>query len=387
MSDDFNRCTFICEKKKRKCKLLAKKGSIFCGEHSTESNERVICPLDPKHTVEIKNLEKHLKKCNSRERCLGSFDIKDINSFDSDREVDLIEEQDLKDFSIQNLTEEELNQTISYLFELDKKFELSKELERIFETDTFINSQITESTGALPQKHLKQISSLVANIKNLHDPSFKCVFIEMGAGRGKLSHWLSQSIGESEHTKYLLIELGSQRYKFDNYHEDSFTRLRMDIKNLCLNKISIVEECETCIIYGKHLCGSATDYTLRCLKRTLSKDKFKGLLLALCCHHRCEWSTFCGKRFFKEININREWFYRIRSLTSWATCGQRVKSDGNDELKQKRDKIGRIAKNLIDLARIKYLTQSESYQTRLFTYCDEQVTLENRLLIVLPKEK
>jgi tRNA:m4X modification enzyme len=119
----------------------------------------------------------------------------------------------------------------------------------------------------------------------------------------------------------------------------------------------------------------------------LSNHKFKALLLAICCHHRCEWSTFCGKDFFKEININREWFYRVRSLTSWATCGQRVKDDGNDELKQKRDKIGRIAKNLIDSARIKYLNKTGMYETRLLTYCDELVTLENRLLIVLPKEK
>lgn len=29
-----NRCTYFLEKKKRKCRLLAKEGAKFCGEHS-----------------------------------------------------------------------------------------------------------------------------------------------------------------------------------------------------------------------------------------------------------------------------------------------------------------------------------------------------------------
>ena len=39
-------------------------------------DKRVICPLDPKHSVYEKNFEKHLKKCNSVVKCLGMNDNK-----------------------------------------------------------------------------------------------------------------------------------------------------------------------------------------------------------------------------------------------------------------------------------------------------------------------
>ncbi len=40
---DLNRCEFMCKKKNRKCKLLAKKGGKYCGEHLTftQQNEQV----------------------------------------------------------------------------------------------------------------------------------------------------------------------------------------------------------------------------------------------------------------------------------------------------------------------------------------------------------
>lgn len=36
----FNRCTYFVEKKQRTCRLLAKKDSKFCGEHSIFNNSK-----------------------------------------------------------------------------------------------------------------------------------------------------------------------------------------------------------------------------------------------------------------------------------------------------------------------------------------------------------
>uniref|UniRef100_A0A8C7Y705 tRNA:m(4)X modification enzyme TRM13 n=1 Tax=Oryzias sinensis TaxID=183150 RepID=A0A8C7Y705_9TELE len=67
-----NRCNFFLERKKRFCKMMVGKGQRFCGEHANAaeggSSRRIICPLDPKHTVAEDKLEKHLKKCNSRQK-------------------------------------------------------------------------------------------------------------------------------------------------------------------------------------------------------------------------------------------------------------------------------------------------------------------------------
>ncbi len=206
-----------------------------------------------------------------------------------------------------------------------------------------------------------------------------------GAGRGKLTHYTSLSVdasGEND-AKYLLIERGSQRHKFDSFHADSLERIRMDIKNLNLNEIESIKACDATLIYGKHLCGSAIDLTLHCLKRTFTENKrFRGLLLAICCHHISDWSSFCGKKFFKQLNLTVKDFYVIRNLTSWATDTQFNTTEDDQNLYKKR--IGRICKNLIDSARINYIKESMGYQTKLFNYCDPCVTLENRMLIVTP---
>ena len=354
----------------------------------------------------------------------GKFYVKDVNSFDSDKE-DSESTKGVEKFSLKDLKEEDLQATIENLLELDKQFKLSEPLEMLAYEDDFITKKQTEYTGSNSHKHLRQISSIVSHIKKLgltksEDDDKNCTtYIEMGAGRGKLSHWLSLSLNNA-FANFLMIERGSQRQKVENLHKHpeinvgKFSRIRMDIKNLFLSELDLVKSCQNCVIFGKHLCGAATDFTLRCLKRTLNendtKEKFKGLLLALCCHHRCDWPTFCGKKFFEELNLNSETFYRIRNLSSWATCGQRPlnsneelddddsdkeQTDAPDEILAKseqqlfKEKIGRICKNLIDLARIKYVeslmaNEEPLYNAQLFFYCNEGVTLENRMLLIKP---
>ena len=50
---------------------------------------------------------------------------------------------------------------------------------------------------------------------------------------------------------------------------------------------------------SKHLCGAATDLALRCLETFSAsgnaKSKIETILIALCCHHRCDWNIYVGK--------------------------------------------------------------------------------------------
>ena len=40
----------------------------------------------------------------------------------------------------------------------------------------------------------------------------------------------------------------------------------------------------------------------RCLTQTLDEveSEVGGILIALCCHHRCDWSPYVGKEFLTE---------------------------------------------------------------------------------------
>ena len=54
---------------------------------------------------------------------------------------------------------------------------------------------------------------------------------------------------------------------------------------------------------SKHLCGAATDLAMRCLATFSSSEnaqsKIETILIALCCHHRCDWNIYVGKKNLK----------------------------------------------------------------------------------------
>lgn len=57
-------CTHFNEKKKRKCRMQAYKGTLFCIAHVEDASEMVDCPVDPSHRVLKERVERHLKICN-----------------------------------------------------------------------------------------------------------------------------------------------------------------------------------------------------------------------------------------------------------------------------------------------------------------------------------
>jgi tRNA:m4X modification enzyme len=379
-------CKHICEKKKRQCKFTCLKDLEFCVEHvafneqSVQNAElRVVCPLDPKHSVYAKNFKKHLKKCNSRVKELGSFDVKDVNlkdEIDDSKHADINNNENYEELAVlghnlkanlneassyKELSEPQLIECIKFILELDKMFRLFDLPFRKLENG-FIE-EILQNKNEYNKKHLKQISSIAGHLdcllsaeeKKLGKEEENICLVELGAGRGKLSYWFMQARQlkrKSEEDKaktekcdrplnILLIERGSQRYKFDTLmrldaqeEKSEFERIRIDLKDLYINKAPTIIKSSKYFLYGKHLCGVATDYALRCLKHALedsqqSQDgenvnvKCKGLVLAVCCHHQCVYESFCGKEFLSALGIDSKLFYILRSITSWSTCGDR----------------------------------------------------------------
>jgi tRNA:m4X modification enzyme len=147
---------------------------------------------------------------------------------------------------------------------------------------------------------------------------------------GTLSHLLQLTL-QSDH---ILIDRANFRRKKDMYHKGDnqkslFKRIKADIKDLDFFHIPEVENrCgilywmgififkrqEVLIVvclffqggdivaFSKHLCGAATDLTLRCLLRenynskqnveSKVQHKVAAILIALCCHHRCKWRSY-----------------------------------------------------------------------------------------------
>ncbi|XP_008168830.2 tRNA:m(4)X modification enzyme TRM13 homolog isoform X1 [Chrysemys picta bellii] len=416
------RCGYFVERKKRFCKMIPAQGRRFCGEHGHQEEEndrkRIPCPLDPKHTVYEDQLQKHLKKCNSREKPKPAYFVQDINAGLKDA-TEILDEQALQ---------EALN---------DPK------------------------NGESAFKHLKQQASILGNMEKLHLLGPGRCFIEFGAGRGKLSHWVDIALQDAENVHFLLVERATTRFKVDGKHRKRdyiFERLQVDIQHLCLNKVPILEKEKLPVVgIGKHLCGAATDLALRCLVESYatqyderneepSPKRFKsdktdiafnnsadersgknvsenwkpvaGIVIALCCHHRCQWKHYVGREFFRTVGLGPVEFNYFQRMTSWATCGMREtiteastvdakskdqSSDteehdqvhnrmecSSDSLQglltvEERKQIGRLCKLLIDQGRIKYL-QQRGYTAALQYYTDSTVSLENVLLTAVPSQ-
>lgn len=58
-----------------------------------------------------------------------------------------------------------------------------------------------------------------------------------------------------------------------------------------------------------------------------------GLLVALCCHHRCQWRHYVGQQFFQQRGLGPAEFSAFCRMSSWATCGFRSANE-EEELSQ-----------------------------------------------------
>ncbi|XP_020022040.1 tRNA:m(4)X modification enzyme TRM13 homolog isoform X4 [Castor canadensis] len=359
------RCSYYVEKKKRFCRMVVAAGKRFCGEHAGAAEEentrkRILCPLDPKHTVYEDQLAKHLKKCNSREKPKPDFFIQDINAGLKD-ETEIPEQL----VPISSLSEEQLENLIKKLRKASEGLNSTLK-DDIRSHPALLDALNDPRNGDSAIKHLKQQASILGNIEKLKLLGPRRCFVEFGAGKGKLSHWVDIALKDAEKVHFILVEKVTTRFKVDGKHrkENSvFERLQIDIQHLCLSKIPVLREGKLPVVgIGKHLCGVATDLALRCLIETyaasyeerneeplakrIKNDKTEtkvntlakegnernvpekwspvaGIVIALCCHHRCDWRHYVGKEYFRALGLGAVEFHYFQRMSSWATCGMR----------------------------------------------------------------
>ncbi|KAM8745531.1 tRNA:m(4)X modification enzyme TRM13 homolog isoform 2-T2 [Acanthopagrus schlegelii] len=372
------RCGFFLEKKKRFCKMIVSRGRRFCGEHATMeegSSRRIVCPLDPKHTVSEDKLDKHLKKCNSREKPRPVYYVENINSGPADGD------DTLQQVSLSEQSRTQLESLLDKLKTAVTGLQCDVE-DRVLSHSALQEELNNPKNGDSAHKHLKQQSSILGHLEALGLLGRGRCFVEFGAGRGKLSHWIHEALKTRDDPEtqdhleslddlqLLLVERCSTRFKVDGKHQDvgvEFERLQVDIQHLDLSKVPLLTQKKLPLVgVGKHLCGAATDLALRCLLETpglrqetgpprkrlktsepagpesavpaelpgpgphpdprLHPGPVQGLAVALCCHHRCEWRHYVGQKFFLQRGLGAEEFSAFCRMSSWATCGLRPTS-------------------------------------------------------------
>ncbi|XP_059710371.1 tRNA:m(4)X modification enzyme TRM13 homolog isoform X2 [Haemorhous mexicanus] len=422
------RCAHFVLRKKRFCRMIPAPGRRFCGEHGHEEEQndrkRIPCPLDPKHTVYEDQLQKHLKKCNSREKPKPVYFVQDINAGLKD-----VAEIPEKQVPLSSLSIEELQNLITRLKKATNGLELHLK-EQILSHQALQEALSDPKNGESAFKHLKQQASILGNMEKLHLLGPGRCFVEFGAGRGKLSHWVDIALENVEGVQFLLVERATTRFKVDGKHKrrDSiFERLQVDIQHLCLNLAlrCLVESYTTCCD-GKDEEPAPKRY--RAAQTEVAPHKsagnesttedhkpVAGIVIALCCHHKCDWTHYVGREFFKSVGLGPVEFHYFQRMSSWATCGMQETTSkastsedsgdqtndtkehehtlsrtasGSDTLQgilsvEERKEIGCLCKRLIDHGRIEYL-QQQGYKAALQYYTESAVSLENVLLTAVP---
>lgn len=446
------------------------------GTEGKSVRKRIPCPFDPSHTAWADDLKTHLYKCNSRPRDTPAQFLLDVNltiprppqSTESKNDTTPVTDEstglssqattEVRSDILSTLTDEQLLSLIKKVQEMYDK--------HVPEMRTLIldHPALDERKKIVKDiKHAHQQASLLGHMQRLNmldDPS-SC-YIEFGAGRGELSNYLKIAVDDHGTATFVLVDRTPSRNKFDSAMlgwekiKSLVKRHTMDIKDLVLAEVPELRRDVTAtqrvppakndlaetntagaakepayidkkpvVAISKHLCGGATDLTLKCLTNYQQSEReksslpspVKGILIALCCHQLSHHYMYPNQEFLKEIDISPEEFVYLTRMSSWAVCvnssrpeeasGSKETSDsstgddddehrigtdkGLEELGshlptldfQARERLGQQCKRLLDVGRVRYL-QKHGFDAELVYYVDKGTSLENLALMAVP---
>lgn len=449
-------CKHFVESKKRMCKFARYKDSEYCCHHiGLQGDYFVPCPIDPTHTVLKDNLEKHKSICprvKERQNLEKQVWFKEDVNIPKKIKKDPADGPEVKQaFDAENEQEQEKTGKFIAIYQKEQPEKFNKLLEKItqcFEQvcdlylseikedlktnpsltdyqpdyEYFLNiadvaklvttkkgnnasnmqeesKESTEANISDTQKNFNQCELLVKMLERHGLLGKKDIYIEFGAGKGSLSHHISEA--NENQSGHLLIELESRRFKCDRNHREggTFYRIRTDIKNVDVNTLPKIEafksyftetenKSETKVVgVSKHMCGVATDLSLYFMMngREDGPVKSNGLMIATCCHHRCVSDLTVGYEFLTKLGISEDEFGIMKRLSSWGTDLSRIfKTEGEDQEvvneSLKKRKIGQMVKRIVDLSRVMQL-RKDGYKAYLIKYCSCFDSPENFVII------
>lgn len=415
MKQKAGKCGFFMDQKRRYCGMSTSQGALYCLEHFDGSvgskTGRVPCPLDPNHTVWASNLSKHVKKCNK-------LKLKHMNDDEPFYVPDCNLLGGASPASISTQCDDDILQSIPIIRDIyaNEFQEMVVQTKSNSFMETHRCSQVISN-----KKHAIQQSSLIQHLLD-NELLLDTSFIEFGCGRAELSRYINQvvlnGLNETQQLpQFTLIDRASNRMKFDSKFKDDYKELsagshvaghiftkrcKIDIKDLKIDPL--VENNRDYVAVSKHLCGVATDLTLRCIANSTTLNehaRLKGLCIAMCCRHVCDADQYVNRlyietfleKYSKDTSVNyNSFFTSLRKICSWATSGRREGSDENDtnghftnlSISQ-REQLGQMARRIIDEGRKNWLQDHlkvGGYKVELIKYVPSDVSLENVAMIL-----
>ncbi|CAH2072077.1 unnamed protein product [Thlaspi arvense] len=439
-----SRCSFWLPKKKRSCANNRIESSLFCGNHSQRlDGEWVPCPIDPSHSVLQENLEGHVKRCPLLKQTVAlsgqRFYQKGINAGN--------EEEEMGPCCPDSVVTSEMKRTLVYSMSVSKFHQLINRIEAVHDCickdieDSYLSPEACniwfnkEIDRKIPfqEKHVLQQGSILGNLEKIgalkrcdrnvercetdldNRDDHASAVVEFGAGRGYLTQMLADCYGVK---KVYLVERKSYKLKADRSLRQKenlvLERMRIDIEDFNLNAVESLHGVPY-VAVGKHLCGPATDLSLRCClsRQDGESPVLRGLAIATCCHHLCQWKSYTNKEYIISLGISKDEFHAMTWFTSWAVDddhgskipdvddidllasnakeeeeGEEVGDDSLSSVEEvvkkmkpmERAVLGFKCKQIIDAGRMKWV-KKHGLVSKLVKYIPASISPENTLLV------
>ncbi|KAL2486676.1 methyltransferase [Abeliophyllum distichum] len=445
-------CKFWLPKKNRFCANSPFNNSSFCGNHTQRSDGRWIpCPIDPTHSVLEENLEGHLNRCpllkQAQSLSRQPYYQKGVNAGhdDDDEEEEEEEEEEEKNLQSSGVKDSsvtsEMKRNAVYAMTVT---EFSKLIARIKSVHATVCNDIRDSFKILEtcsiwtnrevdkklpyqERHVLQQASILGNLEEFGVLKKSCAssnvaskhcdsngesenyndvpaVVEFGAGRGYLTQMLADCYGIK---KVLLVERKSYKLKADRSLRQkellTLERLRIDIEDLNLNGVEPLQGVAYMAI-GKHLCGPATDMTLRCCIGEQSYQDiaaeaqascyFRGLAIATCCHHLCQWKKLYNWAVDADhgsIFTSKDCMTQYETMSEMKQFGSDSEVRGVGEIVSDMQPIDRavlgfMCKDIIDTGRLMWV-KAQGLESQLVKYVPCSISPENHLLVARYKKR
>lgn len=445
--EGWTQCCFLLPVKLRLCNVGRTPGSNYCGNHidagKVQSGEavdsaelRIPCPLDPTHTVYRRNLEAHLKVCNfaryNEELKVLPYYQENCNCAAGEEVATDAEEKAKVDL-------EQLLHKLHRMFEQVRLKEMSSEPTKTHAMDKLIEEIVgRDHTSFKHTRHVEQDIAIVHKLiefdllhpsvgdsNNTTSPEREDIFMEFGAGKGLLG--LATHVADPK-SFLVLVERSGNRRKVDKCLTErggNFFRARMDIRHClnprlpCLENIQGDKSNSTVTVIAKHLCGVASDFAIRSLSHfhTSSTSHKRGLGIATCCHHACNYHNYTGKTWLSGFDISPSEFDILKSWTGWASLDRTAdlrkprhtttegESNALPETNEKDEQpehelpvnndvfrpssvcyedmhvIGKKVKRVLDYGRVLYLQQELHMNAELVQYCSPVLSPECFMIV------
>jgi tRNA:m4X modification enzyme len=152
-------------------------------------------------------IDKHLLKCNAAKKIKPNCYSYNINSGLCDYVPSHEEKLTLSEFSETKIAEL-LGRIDDSLAKLNENIQTM-----ILDHPVMKDELANDSNGPTALKHLQQQSSIIGHLDSSKLLSSKTHYIEFGAGRGKLSHWLQLALQGDDSVHFTLVDRANCRRK------------------------------------------------------------------------------------------------------------------------------------------------------------------------------